>query len=78
MKIAKPTPTADLDEQALGNMAVELGKLQDYITASLGPEAYVSVSVSWEGSDGKLTTLSVTHVDPTDDDEDETRIEVEE
>ena len=34
-----------------------------------GPDVYTSVSASWSGSDGGLTTVTISHGAPNDDDE---------
>jgi len=34
-----------------------------------GPDVYASVSASWSGSDGGLTTVTISHGAPVDDDE---------
>lgn len=58
-----------LPYETIGQLTMELGKIHDQLAAEQGEDAYVSVSATWKGPDGKLVTLSVASTEPAEDDE---------
>jgi hypothetical protein len=61
--------TSGLVEGQVAVIAGQLADVHDQLVAWLDGEAYVNISASWQGSTGKLVTLSVSSTEPDEDDD---------